>query len=116
MKTFVQDQSGAALILVLMLLAMGTLLLIPMLGFTFTAQASGQVQTRLLKEQYSRDAGSEYAVWQLIHGGATALLNNEGEETTFPLELNGVSTTVRIRLQAELRLAAASTTVTAHAR
>ena len=60
MRNVWREERGATLLLVLALLARGPLLLTPMLRFTFIAQNSGQIQTRILKEQYSRDGGSEY--------------------------------------------------------
>ena len=102
MNRFVRDESGAALLLVLMLLFMGSLMLTPTLSSVFTANRSGQIQDRLLKDQYARDGGSEYAVWELLHGGITSELIDEGDVIENPLTLNGINATIRIRLQAEL--------------
>ena len=61
MRNVWREESGTALLLVLALLAMGPLLLTPMLLFTFAAQKSGQIQTRVCSRNI-------YALFRLTPG------------------------------------------------
>ena len=96
------DQKGYALVPVLILLALGSMMLAPTLNLAFSSLKGKQTHTEVLKNQYTRDAGAEYGTWELLYGGATALLTTQGSETDFPLVLNGIESTVKIRLQAVL--------------
>ena len=56
-------EQGFALLLVLMLLAMGSLPLTPTMILTNTALMSKQLQTDVVEQQYCRDGAVEYALW-----------------------------------------------------
>ena len=56
-------ERGQALLLVLALVGLGGLLLTPALRIVHTGLDSKGTQTTLLSEQYTRDAGAEYAQW-----------------------------------------------------
>ena len=58
-------QRGAALILVLISLAAGSLLVVPTLDYVYTGLQETRIADRLLLEQYSADAAIEYGLWQL---------------------------------------------------
>ena len=58
-------QRGAALILVLISVAAGSLLVIPTLNYVYTGLQETRIADRLLLEQYSADAAIEYGLWQL---------------------------------------------------
>ncbi len=95
-------ERGLALLLVLMLLAMGSLLLTPALVFTNTGLMGKQIQTDVVEQQYCRDGAVEYALWQLLYVDVVALLVDVGDETNFTVELNGCTAEVLIRMQATL--------------
>lgn len=67
-------QHGFALLLVLILIAAGSLLLTPSLQLATSSLKAKQIRTTILQEQYARDGAAEYGIWQLIHGGATSRL------------------------------------------
>jgi hypothetical protein len=95
-------ERGYLLILVLIFLALGALLLTPGLNIAATGLKGKQVRTEVLKEQYCRDAGAEFAIWQLMYGGADVLLDQEGEETSYTVYCNGTEAEVIIRMKATL--------------
>ena len=55
-------QKGQAFILVLILLAVGSLLTVPALRLTSTSLKSSQVVTRQVKALYAADAAQEYVI------------------------------------------------------
>ena len=95
-------ERGYALILVLILLAVGSASLVPTFRLAYSAFNSQRVQRESLQQQYARDAGAEFGMWQLLYGGADALMSENGDEVIFNLELNGIDTDVVLKLQAVL--------------
>lgn len=59
------DQTGQALILVLILLLLGSLIIPPLLGFMATGIRTGVVYEKKTSELYAADAGIEDARWQI---------------------------------------------------
>ena len=98
------EETGHIFPLVLMLLTAGSLLLTPALNLSNTGLKSKQVQTDLLNEQYGRDAGAEYAMWQLIYGGAGSSLTDSSSEVNSTVTVNGVTATVLIKANATASL------------
>ncbi len=103
MKT---GEGGYALVLVLILLAMGALMITPTLRLAQSSLSATQVHTKILKNQYSRDGAAEYAIWDLVHGTAPARLDDAGqcpaETCTYSITLNGIATDVTITMRTEL--------------
>ena len=58
-------QRGAALILVLIALALGSLLITPTLRYVYTGLLETRISEELLLQQYAADAAVEYSLWQL---------------------------------------------------
>lgn len=56
-------QSGQALVTVLMLLALGSIIIGPLLSYTATGLKAGQTYDIKADEQYAADAGIEYGLW-----------------------------------------------------
>lgn len=79
------SESGQALVLALILLALGTLLVVPGLNLTATSTRSHQLIETKTQEGYSADSGMEYALCKLY--------NAPGQYTGTPLDesfyLNG---------------------------
>ncbi len=91
-------ERGSAFILVLILLAVGTPLISSSLNLVNTGLTSKEIQTGLLEEQYSRDGGAEYAMWDLLYGDVASQLAQDGDEINTTMVLNGVETQIIIRL------------------
>ena len=94
-------ESGFAFILVLILLALGSLLLAPTLSLGFSSLRSKQVNTSVLMEQYARDGAAEYAMWDLQYDGATAELDEDTTDIYYTIDINGVTVQGTIHMRAE---------------
>jgi len=64
-EALVKDESGYALLAVLILLAVGGLMLPPLLGLVSTSLLLEDVREGTVKEFYAADAGVEDALWQI---------------------------------------------------
>ena len=102
------NEAGFGLVLVLILLALGSLLIAPVLRLTYTTLQAKQISTDILDDQYARDGAAEFGIWQLIYGGATVFLNTndaancDNNECTYEVVLNGSTSTVTLRMRTEL--------------
>ncbi len=63
-----RDESGQALLLVVILLLVGTLIVVSLLGFMGTGLIAGQVFEKRMNEVYAADAGIEDAIWKIKNG------------------------------------------------
>ena len=98
MKTGRTRERGYMLVIVLIVLAVGSTSIVPVMNLVQTGLTSNRIQTAQLNVQYSGDAGSEFAIWQLLYGDTTAQLTVDGQEVVSTIDLNGVETIVVIRL------------------
>ena len=64
------SEKGEALPLALLALAVGMLIVTPFLGHVSTSLTGSRIYNQAISEQYSADAGVEYAIWQLMNGQA----------------------------------------------
>jgi hypothetical protein len=64
-KRLIRDEKGQTLILVLILLAVGALIIAPLLNYMGTGLISGEVYDKKTDELYAADAGAEDAVWKI---------------------------------------------------
>ena len=101
-------ERGYALVLVLILLAVGSLALVPTLRLADTSLKAKRIYTDTLKEQYSRDGAAEHAIWRLQYEGLAQTLTEANPEENYTLTLNGVSAGVVIRLEAKPGLGGAA--------
>ena len=90
-KLKVSAQEGRALIMALIVLAVGALLIPPFLAHISTNLAATRATEKGLKEQYAADSGIEYALLQLKNGITTSqnpytyTINNKGVGVTWGL-------------------------------
>ena len=88
-KRLIKDEKGKALVMDLVLLAVGGLILTPLLGLMSTGLVTGQVYEKKTHELYAADAGVEYAIWHLQQGGSadnTLELNMNGKDVVVQME------------------------------
>jgi hypothetical protein len=64
-KRLIRDEKGQALILALMLLAVGGLIITPLLGLMSTGLFTGEAYEIKMHELYAADAGVEDALWRI---------------------------------------------------
>jgi len=93
-------EAGQALILALILLAIGALLTVPALRLTSTALKSSQIANRHVKALYAADAAQEYVLWKLLHDGFGSEFTYDGQEITFPFDVCGVPVDVTVIMRA----------------
>jgi len=93
------DQRGEALPLALIALAVGTLLMAPLLGHVSTGFRSTTKVEQTAHLQYASDAGAEYALWLLDHQPAlrATLMDSVGASVDIvaPGPVNGATPSVR---------------------
>ncbi len=67
MKQLVRNEKGQALIVVLGFLAIGGLVIAPLLTYMSTGLNAGQVHKEKMVGFYCADSGVEHAYWRLLH-------------------------------------------------
>lgn len=93
------SQKGQALPLALLALAIGMLTIAPFLGHVSSSLIGSRIYEQAISEQYSADAGVEYAIWHLQSGESEV---PEGEELELPqFTLNSKTVNVTIANQGE---------------
>jgi len=93
------SQKGQALPLALVALAIGMLTIAPFLGHAGSSLIGSRIYHQSISEQYSADAGVEYAIWHLQSGESEV---PEGEELELPqFTLNSQTVDVTIANQGE---------------
>jgi len=93
------SQKGQALPLALIALAIGILVVAPFLSHAGSSLIGSRIYEQSIDEQYSADAGVEYAIWQIQSGEAEV---PEGEELELPqFALNNKTVNVTIANEGE---------------
>jgi hypothetical protein len=99
-KRLIRDEKGQALVLALILLALGGLIIGPLLSYIDTGLAAGGVYERKAGELYAADAGVEDAIWKIQHPGEAGYLpcnpSSPARNYTIP-DVNGKDVDVSIK-------------------
>ena len=93
-------QAGQALILVLILLAIGALLIVPMLRLTSTGLKGSQIVTQQVKTLYAAEAAQEYVMWKLIYDDLASEFTYDGEEKEVQFNCCGITVDILIVMRA----------------
>ena len=90
------EEKGQAFILALILLAVGGLIIIPLLGFMGTGLMAGRLIEEKVDETYAADAGIEDALHEILTGGFDSL--DLGDDSTYLLTntVNGETVSVTV--------------------
>jgi len=94
-KRLIKNESGAAMILALVLLLVGGLITAPLVAFTGNAVLNGEVYEDRTGEVYAADAGVEDALWRIQHGDVVLCPGNPSHGYTIP-DSNGQTVNVTI--------------------
>jgi hypothetical protein len=86
------SQRGQALVIVLAVMAVGTVAIAPFMGLASTTLLGAGVYTETINDRYACDAGAEHAMWNLVWGNLASLIPNPGNSTSYNLaeSVNGV--------------------------
>ena len=96
-------QCGQAFILVLILLAVGTLLIVPLLQLTQTTVKGSAMYGQFANEDYATNAALEYGLWRLNYEeGFVQSLIPGVESEPFSVTLNGVTAWTSITSHADI--------------
>lgn len=101
LKEINNKESGQAFILVLILLAVGALIIVPLLAFMSTGLIAGQTAAEKMKEVFADDAGIEDAIHNIITPGTLHYdelqeLDEGGTPLEYTLTVNGLEVTITI--------------------
>jgi len=91
-------QRGQALILVLILLAVGSLVIVPVLRYTVTGLRSQSISEDVVTKQYAADSAVEDALWQLLRNGVLDILNSDNTSYTYDFQLESDTFPVSIQV------------------
>jgi Flp pilus assembly pilin Flp len=81
MTRFLSDETGQALIMVLVLLLLGSLTLMPVMAHVGTALKTGSVYEGKGDELYAADSGIEDAIWQIKYDRLGVICNDPPYDT-----------------------------------
>jgi len=95
-----KKEVGQALILVLILLAIGALSLVPALRLTGTSLKSSQIVTQQTKAMYVVDAVQEYVMWKLLYDNFGAEFTYDGDTKTVPFNVCGIQAEATVIMRA----------------
>jgi hypothetical protein len=93
-------EAGQAFILVLIILAIGSLLVVPALKLTGTSLQSSQIVTREVEALYVADGAQEYVLWKLLYDGLGANFTYDGDNVSFPCNVCGKEVDILIIMRA----------------
>ncbi len=95
-----KTQAGQAVILVLMVLAIGAVLVVPSLRLTGTALMGTPTVERHTKGLYAADAAQEYILWKLAYDDLGSQFSNDGDWADFNFYVCEVPVAVTIYMRA----------------
>lgn len=93
-------EAGQALILVLILMAVGVTLVVPMLQFAFTTSRGGQIVTQNLKSLYAAEGGADYVMWKLLNTAYTSSFTYNGQQDSFQVDVCGIPVNITVVMRA----------------
>jgi hypothetical protein len=95
-------QSGQALPLAILALAIGSLVVAPFLGYAGSDLIGSRVYGEAIARQSAGDAGIEHAIWSLTRGTLAEQFSQPGDQVTYQLDetLNGMTVSVTVTANA----------------
>jgi len=85
-------EKGQALVIVLALVAFGTLVITPFLGNAGSSMIGSRAYGQAINKQYSSDTGVEHAIWELAYDDLADNLTSPGDNVSYSLgeAINGI--------------------------
>lgn len=93
-------QGGQALILALILLAIGPLVVIPALRLSDTSLKGSQIVTQRAKSFYATDAAQEFVLWKLVYTAYPTYFTYDGQTDNFAIDVCGAPVPVTVVMRA----------------
>lgn len=96
----VKRQSGQALIMALILLAIGSVITVPSLVLTGNAVRNSTIVTTRAKDFYAADAAQEFTIWKLLYTNYISQFTFDGETDNFSVDVCGTPVSVSVVMRA----------------
>jgi Tfp pilus assembly protein PilX len=84
----IQDESGRALVIALVALAVGTLLVIGFIQYVSTSQLATRAAREQTINHYSADAGVEHVIWRLANEDGFTQTVTTNSPVTYTITIN----------------------------
>jgi len=78
-----KGESGQAFIMLLIILAIGTLLIVPAMNLTSTSLKSSEIVYNEVRALYAADGAQEYVLWKLLWDGYGSQFYQDGQTANF---------------------------------
>jgi len=96
-----KGQTGQALLLVLVVVAVAAVMVAPAVRLGDTAIRSGELTTRHVRAMYAIDGAHEYVAWKLLNDAFASEFSGQGSESgEFTLDVCGVEVGINVAMQA----------------
>jgi len=82
-----RGESGQAFVMLLIILAIGTLLIVPTMNLTTTSLKSSEVVYDEVRALYAADGGQEYVLWKLRWDGYGSQFYENGQRAYFTTDV-----------------------------
>lgn len=93
-------QSGQALIMALILLAIGTVIMVPSLALTQNAVKNSKIITQRAHDFYAADAAQEFTMWKLLYTSYISQFTYDGQSDNFSVNVCGTPVNVSVIMRA----------------
>jgi len=91
-----QSESGQALVIALLALALGVLLVSGFLYYASTSQLASKAAREQTTDRYSTDAGAEHAIWRLANEAGFAEMVADSSPFTYTITINGQTVVITV--------------------
>jgi hypothetical protein len=89
-------ESGQAVVIALVALALGILLVAGFLYYVTTSQRASEAAKEQAVDHYSTDAGVEHAIWRLMHEVGFTTTLESGDPVTYTIDINGQTVAITV--------------------
>ena len=89
-------ESGQAVVIALVALAIGILLVAGFLYYVTTSQRASQAAHEQAVDHYSTDAGVEHAIWRLTYESGFTTTLESGDPVTYTIDINGQTVAITV--------------------
>ncbi len=93
-------ETGQALLLILVLLAIAPIMVVQLLGLTGTTLKSTDTVSRQTTQIYAVDGATEYVIWQLLHKDWTSSFTEDGQTGYLSIENCGTTVNITVVMRA----------------